>query len=147
MVAGMPLVLLYFLICLNVYWYTYLAVASKFPLVYRPRRFLIGWLDPRDSKNRKVGKAPIGGFGRAIGFLLGCEWCTSAYSGAAVIYVTTRYMSVPVPFLLWGAVCVFTGVTANLLGWGEEKWRLNMTRRVLLEDDLKARGYEIPEDE
>lgn len=143
----MPVVLLYVLICLSVYWYTYLAVASKFPLLFRPRRFLIGWLDPRDRNGRKVGKPPLGGLGRAVGFLLGCEWCTSAYASAGVIWVTVHYTSVPLPYLVWSAACVITGVIADWLGWGNEKYRLNVTRRIMLEDDLKKRGYEIPEED
>lgn len=141
----MPLWFLLILVCLTTSWVTYLAVASK--LFKAPRDKMISWLDPRDEMNVKIGRAPLGWFGRSVGFLMGCEWCTSAYVAAAVIYATAGYVSVPLPVLWWGPACMFTGTMASVLGWGEQRWRLNRAQTWQAEDDFRKRGFRIPQED
>lgn len=143
----MPVWMLVPLIWMSTFWFTYLAVASKLPLIATPRNWLIAKLDPRDELNNKVGDPALRGFGRAFGYLLGCEWCTSAYVGAAVVYLTAEYASVPLPVLVWASASVFTGSLADMLGWGNQRWKLNRARTWQAEDDFRKRGYKIPEED
>lgn len=145
--SGMPIWMTFILFALTVYWGTYLAVASKLPLFATPRKWLITKLDPRDNLNRKIGDPALRGFGRAFGYLLGCEWCTSAWVGAVAVKALTLYTSVPLPVMWWASACVITGSIADMLGWGNQRWRLNRALTWQAEDDFRKRGYQIPEED
>lgn len=136
--------LLILLIFLAVYRGTRLLVADALPFVSVPRRWLVRILDPRDEQRQRTEPAPLGGFGRSIAYLITCEWCTSAYVGALIVWATTRWISVPVPLLVWAASSAFTGLTAAWEGWNEQKFKLAEARMWLAHDDMKTRGYTIP---
>jgi len=140
----MPYPMLVFLLFMAVAWFTYLAVESHFPPIRIPRDFLIRKLDPRDRQGNKTGEAVLGGFGRSVGYLLGCPWCTSAYVSAAVIYVTQTWTSVPLPYLVWAGACMFTGMLSDARGWGEEKYKLNRARVFQEHDRIKSSGVQLP---
>jgi uncharacterized protein DUF1360 len=140
--------LLIFLIFLATHRGTRLLVADKLPLIAVPRQWLITKLDPRDEKTgKRTEPAPLGAFGRALAYLVTCEWCTSAYVGAAIVWATIHWIDVPAPYLVWAAASSVTGLLAAAEGWGEQRFRLNLARMWLAHDDMEKRGYKMPEEE
>ena len=126
---------------------TRLLVADNLPLVKIPRTWITRTLDPRDDKGVRVEPSPLGGFGRAIAYLVTCEWCTSAYVGVGVVWAATQWVNVPAPWLVAAAASSFTGLLAAAEGWGEQRFRLNLAHMWLAHDDMEKRGYKMPEEE
>lgn len=142
----MPIWLIYILIALATARVTRLLVADTIPVIAVPREWLHRWLDPRDKDNRKLS-APLGSPGRSLAYLMTCEWCTSVYVATAVVFLTAEYVSVPLPWLVVGAACMFTGWASTLIGWGEEWWKVTLYRRWLLKVELAKNGLKDPSEE
>lgn len=140
----MPVPLTVLLLVLAVCSLTYLLVESALPLIAVPRNFLIRWLDPRDELGVKTAESPLGGFGRAVGYLMGCPWCTSAWVALAVVYLTQTYTSVPLPWLVVAAAHYLTGALSDARGWGEERYRLNRAQVFAKHEELKKAGFRLP---
>lgn len=49
-----------------------------------------------------------------LGRWVECPWCSSVWFAAAITVAVTRYMSVPVPWLVWAASCSVAGLCAKL---------------------------------
>jgi hypothetical protein len=116
----MPAWLLVLLVFMAVHRLTRLMVADEIPLVKVPRDKAVNWLDP-DVPGRR---APWGGFGRSIAYLATCPWCTSAYTGGAVVGLTAWLVGLPVPWLVWAAASSFTGWAASAESEHEQRHEL-----------------------
>jgi hypothetical protein len=103
------------LIFLATHRLTRLAVADEVPVVKIPRDAMVKFLDPTPQQRAAdpSAKGHWGNTGRALAYLLECPWCMSAYTGAAVVFVTDLCTSVPTPFLVWIAASSVTGLLAN----------------------------------
>lgn len=139
--------LLIFLIFAATHRATLFLVADKLPLVKAPRDWLTRKLDPRDNTGKTVEPAPLGGFGRALAYLITCERCTSAWVGGAIVWAATQYVSVPYPWLVWAASSSVTSLLAAVEGWGEQRFRLQLAQMWLAHDDMEKRGYTMPEED
>lgn len=114
----MPVWLLVILVIITVHRVTRLAVADELPLVRVPREWAVNWLDPG------TGRAPLGGFGRSIAYLLTCPWCMSFWVGAAVVWATAHTVGLPAPVLVWVAASSVTGWAASAEAEHEQRWQL-----------------------
>lgn len=135
----MTLTMLLGLMLLTAWRLTRFAVTDHLPFVRVPRDWVVGWLDPRDENGAKTqgGKEPpLGGFGRAIAYLLTCPWCMSFWMALGVVWVTTNWYSVPAPWLAVGAVWAGAGWLSAIEGWAEEWWRLTKNRRYEVRKNL-----------
>jgi hypothetical protein len=89
-----------------------LLIALMIPLtVYRVSRLIA--LDafppvaiPRDWVLRKLGDD------HWFSYLITCMWCVSVYVSAGVVLVADRFVSVPLPWLLWPTASAVTGYMA-----------------------------------
>lgn len=110
----MPLWLLYLLVCLATYRVTRFLTLDEFPLVKYPREWLTAYFDPDEEQTQRfkwAGKQHWGVFGRSIAYLAECPWCASPYVGGVIIAITTRFTSVPLPWLL----LIVASATAGLI--------------------------------
>jgi hypothetical protein len=117
----MPAWLLVVLVVVATHRLTRLVVADEIPLVKVPRDRMVGWLDP-DQPGRR---APWGGFGRSVAYLLGCPWCMSIWVGGALVWLTVQVHGLPVPWLVWLAASSCTGWAASAESEHEQRWELN----------------------
>lgn len=142
--------LLYLIICLATYSTTRLLVADHFPPIRATREWLVKHLNPLDENGAPVkyssaiARACMA-VSRSVAYLITCFWCESVWVGAAIIWATSQYTSVPLPWLLLAVARVVTGWMANLESWGEQRWKLNRSQWWQANDDLQKRGYN-PED-
>jgi hypothetical protein len=116
----MPSWLLVVLIVVAVHRVTRLLVADEIPLVKVPRDAAVNWLDPEVPGRR----APWGGFGRSVAYLIGCPWCMSMWVGAGLVALTTVFVSVPAPLLVWLAASSVTGWAAQAESEHEQRWKV-----------------------
>lgn len=132
-----------FLIFLATHRLTRLAVADEVPIVKGPRDALIKFLDPTPQQRNTdpTAKGHWGNTGRALAYLLECPWCMSAYTGAAVVFVTDLFAAVPVPFLVWIAASSVTGLVANFEARQDQRHELAEIekRRALAAEQREAR--------
>lgn len=116
----MPTWLLVLLVFLATHRLTRLVVADEIPLVKAPRDAIVNWLDPDRPKRR----APLGGFGRSIAYLITCPWCMSGWTGGAIVWATAYLVDLPVPWLVWAAASSFTGWAASAESEHEQRHEL-----------------------
>lgn len=124
----MPTWLLVALVFLATHRLTRLAIADEIPLVKVPRDAAVNWLDPEAAGAR----APWGGFGRSVAYLLGCPWCMSVWVGAWVVGLTAWLVGLPAPWLVWVASSSVTGLVAS--------WESEHEQRHALNDQAVAKG-------
>lgn len=111
----MPTWLLDVLIILTVYRITRVVTRDRFPLVHYPRTYAVAYFDP-DPEHRQHypwARKRGGWVGESIAYLVTCDWCVSTYVGAGVVWLTTLWWSVPVPYLVWAASSAITGLIAQ----------------------------------
>jgi uncharacterized protein DUF1360 len=123
----MPAWLLVLLVVVATHRLTRLAVADEIPLVKVPRDAAVNWLDPTTPGAR----APWGGFGRSVAYLLGCPWCMSIWVGGVLVWLTAVMVGLPAPWLVWLAASSVTGWAASAESEHEQRYELNeqaMTR-------------------
>lgn len=123
--------LLIVLICLATYSATRLLTTDKLPLIRVPREWIAGKL-----RNHWFG------------YLITCDWCSSVYVAAGIVWAVDFYTSQSVPFppLLVLLARAVTGWLSNAEGWLEQRWELNRRLTWLANDDMKKRGYHLPEE-
>lgn len=144
----MSIWLLYLIICVATYSATRLLIADHFPPIRVTREWLVKHLDPRDDGGERikfngwVARACMA-VSRSIAYLITCFWCESVWVGAVIIWATSQYTSVPLPWLLLLVARAVTGWLANFETWGEQRWKLNRSRWWLANDDLNKRGYQV----
>lgn len=149
----MPVWLLYLLIAVAVHSATRFLVADKFPPVRVVRDWIRKVCDPRDENSARIRfdhaiTRGVVAVLRSVAYLVTCEWCTSAYVGALIIWAATEVTSVPLPVLLWAATRATSGWAANLEGWAETWWKLQQVKFWQANEDLKkAHGVSFPEEE
>jgi hypothetical protein len=51
---------------------------------------------------------------KSLAYLIECDWCTSVWVGAAVVYTSAQYVDLPYPWLVWGAASAVTGLLVNV---------------------------------
>lgn len=98
-VAFDPLRPIFLLIVISLVTYriTRLIAADAFPLIARPREWIIG----------KLGED------HWFSYLITCMWCASMYVGAGVVAVFDRYASVPWPYAMALVASAITGTIAT----------------------------------
>lgn len=128
--------LLVVLVMLATHRLTRLVVVDEIPLVKIPRDKAVDWLDPVAPGKR----APLGGFGRSIAYLMGCPWCTSAYTGGIVVLLTSLTASLPTPLLVWAASSSVTGLIASFEARHEQIWEAAELEKERLHA-MKARQW------
>ena len=103
---------------------TRLIVKDTFPPVGWPRDKIVGWLNPDDDWKvewlaaRELRGEPfvdppgghLGAVGRSLAYLLTCPWCMSTWVGGALVLAAQHWVSVPLPWLVWGAVVGASGL-------------------------------------
>jgi hypothetical protein len=94
-----PLYPIFILIVISLVTYrvTRLIAADAFPLIARPRDWVI----------RKFGED------HWFSYLITCMWCASMYVAAGVVLVFDRYTSVPWPYAMVFAASALTGIIAT----------------------------------
>jgi hypothetical protein len=113
--------LLYLVISLVTFRVTRLVVKDTFPPIAVPRMWIINWWDPDEvwiiehPKAHGLTVPHWGALGRSLRYLLTCPWCMSFWLGAAVVYVFTLYVSVPLPVVAWIVAMTVTGLIATNL--------------------------------
>ncbi len=139
-----PLWFTLIMIFLATHRFTRLMTRDEIPLIKEPREKLLDWLDPRDDQNVPVDK-PVGGFarfvaylGRAIAYLLECDWCTSAYTGGLVVFVTCQFTSVPLPWLVWAAASSVTGLIAGAEARQEQNYKIAELEEFIKQAEVDA---------
>lgn len=90
-----PLFLL-IVISLVTYRVTRLIAADAFPLIARPREWIIG----------KLGED------HWFSYLITCMWCASMYVAAGTVVIFDRYTSVPWPYAMVFVASAITGTIA-----------------------------------
>lgn len=113
-----------FLIFLVTYRVTRLVIEDTFPPLGVPREWLINWWDPddkwilakdlKDQYKHPNARPHWGALGRSLRYLFSCPWCMSVWTGAGVVYVTTLFVDVPLPWAVWIASSAITGLLASL---------------------------------
>lgn len=94
---------------------TRLLTRDQVPVIKRPRDLVLAWIDPRDTEGHEVGRAPLGGFGRSIAYLMECDWCMSVWVAGALTWATATTVGLPLPWLVWPALSTVTGLIASRL--------------------------------
>lgn len=94
-----PLYPIFLLIVISLVTYrvTRLIAADAFPLIARPREWIIS----------KLGED------HWFSYLITCMWCASVYVGAGVVAVFDRYASVPWPYAMALVASAITGTIAT----------------------------------
>lgn len=54
---------------------------------------------------------------KSLAYLWECDWCMGFWVAGAITWLTTAYLSVPAPWLVWGAAAAGVGLLAELEGW------------------------------
>jgi hypothetical protein len=116
----MPAWLLVVLTVITIHRVTRLVVADEIPIVKVPRDRAVDWLDPLTPGRR----APWGGFGKSVAYLLTCPWCMSVWTGAVIVFVVCHVTNLPVPVLVWAAASSVTGWAASAESEHEQRWQL-----------------------
>ena len=113
----MPVWLLYAVISLVTFRVTRLIVKDTFPPVGVPRDHLINWWAPDGDWVDEHPKAMPhwGAVGRSLRYLFTCPWCMSVWVAPGVIWVFTRFVSVPLPYAAWVVAAAATGLIATKL--------------------------------
>ncbi len=94
--ANVAALLVWVGVCLTTYRAARLIALDAFPPVAVPRDWVL----------RKLGDD------HWFSYLITCMWCVSIYVSGAVVLVTDRFVSVPLPWLLWPAASAVTGYMA-----------------------------------
>lgn len=116
------------LLSLTTFRLTRLIIKDTFPPVAVPRDKIVSWFHPDDdwkiewlAKRDLAGKpfldpptGHLGAVGRSLAYLLTCPWCMSTWVGGGLVWATTHWVSVPLPFLVWGAVIGISGLLSIL---------------------------------
>lgn len=107
------------LFCLATYRFTRFITYDHFPMVAVPRMYITNWLDPTpdwiagnevlEIKAHPDAKSHGGWFGRALSFLIECDWCMSAWVAIGLWFAAAPFMSVPLPGLLIPTASAVTG--------------------------------------
>lgn len=125
--------LLVILICLATFRITRLITRDKLPLIDLPREaFVQRWGAYQDTQRVRVadtwrwwryfwagefesvdGKHQTNLVMKSLAYLWECDWCTSVWVGAGVVYTSTIFVDVPYPFLVWLAASAVTGLIAE----------------------------------
>jgi len=92
-----------FLIFLATFRVTRLIIEDTFPPIGVPRAKLLDFWDKH-----------WGALGRSLAYLFTCPWCMSVWVGGGLVWATTRWVSVPMPFLVWAGTTAATGLLASL---------------------------------
>lgn len=131
--------LLTILLALATFRITRVITRDKFPLIDVPREaFVQRWGAYQDTKRLPVvfenprvwlvrawrylfacefesvnGAARTSLFMKSMAYLWECDWCTSIWVGAGVVYTAVQFVEVPYPFLQWLAAAALTGLIAQ----------------------------------
>lgn len=106
--------LIYVLIILVTFRVTRMIIEDTFPPIGVPRRRLMNWWDPTNDPSAPLAAQPHwGAFGRSLRYLFSCPWCMSVWVGAAVVWIFTLYVSVPLPYAAWIVAAAGTGLIAT----------------------------------
>lgn len=132
--------LLVLLLALATHRITRLLVRDELPLVKVPRDALAHWLDPRDNNGDPAEPSPLGGLGRAIAYLVECDWCMSVWVGGGLVWATTATVGLPYPWLVWPALSTITGLMAAGEAHAERRAQLDQLQMTEREAGLRRRG-------
>ena len=80
---------------------TWLVTRDEFPLVKYPREAIV----------RRTYETRWEWFGD----LVSCHWCASGWLALGIVFATTVFHAVPLPWLTWGAVWAGAAIIADVI--------------------------------
>jgi hypothetical protein len=108
-----------FLLFLATYRATRFITRDKLPLIDVPREAYVqrwGVYAEQQDKKLSINGKKTNVFMRSIAYLWECDWCTSVWVSGALVYALTFFVSMPLPWLTWGAVAAGVGLLAEVEG-------------------------------
>lgn len=106
-----------FLLFLAAYRLTRLWTRDKLPFIHLPREAFVerwGVYEQQADKKMSINGKKTNLVMRSLAYLWECDWCSGVWVSGLLVWGLTIFVSVPSPYLTWGATAAAVGLLAEL---------------------------------